>query len=44
MIDPPEIVSLNNTMYYYTLNESVYIAVSGYYLAASGSIFAMIDN
>lgn len=44
VIEPPIVVGLNNTNYYYTLNESVFIAVTGYYFNASGNIYAQVNN
>lgn len=44
VIDAPILVDLNNTQYFYTLNETVNIKVTGYYFTQSGFISARVDE
>lgn len=44
MIDPPSILSLNNTEYYYTFNERVFIELQGVNLDKSGFLYVRVGD
>jgi len=43
-VAPPVIESLNNTEYYYTFEEMVFINITGKNLDSSGEVYVMVGD
>jgi hypothetical protein len=44
IIDEPIITELNNTAYYYTYNDWVYIKITGLNLDKSGTVYVKVND